>query len=140
MYDDILVPVDGSAGARRGAEFALDVAEKYGATVHALFVVDECFEGQTAALSTGELHFEAVEKEGVAAMAELERLAAERGLAVEKTCVRGEPGEEIVRYVEEEDIDLVVIGVHGTREPPRPHQGSVSDRVARATSVPVRVV
>ncbi len=40
MYDNILVPTDGSEAAEYAVEQAVDLASKYGATVHALYVVD----------------------------------------------------------------------------------------------------
>lgn len=41
MYDDILIPTDGSRGMKRVAKHALKLAESCEATVHVLYVVDE---------------------------------------------------------------------------------------------------
>ena len=38
MYDDILVPTDGSDVANVAVDHAVDIASKYDATIHALFV------------------------------------------------------------------------------------------------------
>lgn len=40
MYEHILVPTDGSDVAEAAVDHALDLAEKYDAEVHALYVVD----------------------------------------------------------------------------------------------------
>ena len=40
MYDNILVPTDGSDTSEVAIDHAIDLALKYGATVHALYVVD----------------------------------------------------------------------------------------------------
>ncbi|MDY7083126.1 MAG: universal stress protein, partial [Halobacteria archaeon] len=40
MYDDILIPTDGSKGTEEAVKHGLDIAEKYGATVHIMYVVD----------------------------------------------------------------------------------------------------
>ena len=40
MYDRILVPTDGSEPAAAAVRHALDLADRYDATLHALFVVD----------------------------------------------------------------------------------------------------
>jgi nucleotide-binding universal stress UspA family protein len=40
MYDRILVPTDGSTGTAHVALQAFDLAERYGATVYALHVID----------------------------------------------------------------------------------------------------
>ncbi|MFC7249130.1 universal stress protein [Halomicroarcula sp. GCM10025324] len=39
--DLVLVPVDGSEQSERAAEYAIAVAERYGADLHVLFVLDE---------------------------------------------------------------------------------------------------
>ena len=40
MYESILIPTDGSEAAELAVEEALDVAEKFDAEVHTLYVVD----------------------------------------------------------------------------------------------------
>lgn len=40
MFDDILLPTDGSERAQMAVYYAVDLAEHFGATVHALCVVD----------------------------------------------------------------------------------------------------
>ena len=41
MYDDILVPTDGSGGTDETLRHAADLAKRHGATLHALYVVDK---------------------------------------------------------------------------------------------------
>jgi nucleotide-binding universal stress UspA family protein len=41
MYDDILVPCDGSPEAENAAGHAIGLAEVSGARIHALYVVDD---------------------------------------------------------------------------------------------------
>ena len=40
MYEDILVPTDGSDGASAALDEAIDLAAAFDATVHSLYVVD----------------------------------------------------------------------------------------------------
>ncbi|MFB6138167.1 MAG: DUF5828 family protein [Halobacteriaceae archaeon] len=49
MYGDILHPTDGSRGTRAAADRAVDLAERFDATLHVLSVVDERAEGPSAA-------------------------------------------------------------------------------------------
>ena len=49
--DLVLVPVDGSDASHEAVDYAIGIAEEYGATVHALYVLDE---GVVRALETGE--------------------------------------------------------------------------------------
>lgn len=40
MYETILIPTDGSQGADAVVEHAVDIASRYDATLHVLYVVD----------------------------------------------------------------------------------------------------
>jgi nucleotide-binding universal stress UspA family protein len=137
MYDHILIPTDGSVGAERGVDVGLTLAEKFDATVHVLYVVDERVYGETPALSNTELHFERLEEEGEAIVAEITEKAGERGVDTTTIVCRGIPYEEIQRYASENDVDLIVMGLHGVGEHPRPHIGSCTDRVLRSSKTPV---
>ncbi|RDI70052.1 universal stress protein [Halopelagius longus] len=139
MYSNILIPTDGSRGAERGGERGLELAEEHGATVHTLFVLDERTYG-TPALSSDELYLEAVERRGARDCAEIAAAASERGLDAEVACTRGCPHEEILSYVTANDIDLVVMGGHGTSPTTRPHAYACTDRVSDSAPVPVMSV
>lgn len=54
--------------------------------------------------------------------------------------VEGNPHEEILEYVSEHDIDMVVMGTHGRTGIDRVVMGSVAERVVRQSPVPVLTV
>jgi len=137
VFENVLIPTDGSEGARRGADYGLDIAEKYGSTVHVLFVVDERFYGETPGLSSDELAFEQWETEGEDAIEAVVERAEERGLETVSDCVRGRPDRAILDYAESHDVDLIVMGLHGRSGVQRPLIGSTTNRVLRGSSVPV---
>jgi nucleotide-binding universal stress UspA family protein len=139
MYDDVLVPTDGSAGAERGVEHALSLAETHDATLHVLSVVDTGRYGETPALSDLELVFEAAEREAAERAEAVADRAAERGLDAAPAVSRGRPAEEITEYAEDH-ADIVVMGVHGTTDGIEPHAGRVTRRVLRTCDVPVITV
>ncbi|MCF8068207.1 MAG: universal stress protein [Desulfobacterales bacterium] len=51
--------------------------------------------------------------------------------------VIGEPPDEIIKYIEKESIDLVVMGTHGRRGIKKTFLGSVAEDVIKRSSVPV---
>lgn len=53
---------------------------------------------------------------------------------------KGKPAQEIVKTIEEEGIDLVVIGASGKHGLNRLYPGSVTESVVRLASCPVLVV
>jgi nucleotide-binding universal stress UspA family protein len=54
--------------------------------------------------------------------------------------IPGDPAEEIVRYVDTEKIDLVVMGTHGRKGLDRVLFGSVANHVVTTSSVPVMTI
>ena len=73
----------------------------------------------------------------------LEQVAAgvrEIGISVRVVTVDGYPHEEIVRFAEVEQVDLIVISTRGQSGLRRWLMGSVADRVSRGVNVPVLLV
>jgi nucleotide-binding universal stress UspA family protein len=52
----------------------------------------------------------------------------------------GSPAEQVVRYAEDEHVDLLVVGTHGRHGPSRWLLGSVAEKVTRTAHVPVLTV
>lgn len=137
MYEHILVPTDGSEGANRGVEHAIELSEKYGSKLHALFVVDEGIYGETPALSSEELFLERIQTNGKEELEQVVSKASERELETTAECLRGVPYEEIRTYAHGNDIDLIVMGKHGISSHGSPHVGSTTERVIRSSEIPV---
>jgi nucleotide-binding universal stress UspA family protein len=143
MYDRILVPTDGGEGALAAARHALDLAERYGATVHALYVIDTKTNWLTVSKTEVRDTLRDVgETEGSQALAEMESLAEEIGFDGELVTGfrEGTPEDEILAYAEEAEIDLVVMGTHGRKVIERHLLGSVAERTVRGSSVPVMII
>jgi nucleotide-binding universal stress UspA family protein len=147
MYDNILVPTDGSETARSAVDQAVDLAAKYDATVHALFVFD--VDATSLALGTEQVErirrgkldeMPEVKAEADEATGYVADVAAERGVPVEEHVTAGEPARAIRKFVEDNDIDLVVMGSHGRSGLSRVVLGSVAEKVLRRTRLPVLVV
>ncbi|MDS0279526.1 universal stress protein [Halomicroarcula sp. S1AR25-4] len=137
MYENILVPTDGSDDAERGIEHAMDLAEDHGAHLHVLFVVDETVYGTTPAFSSYEAFLEEIADEAEDLVEDVVETATERGIESTTSVLRGLPHEVILEYADDHDIDLVVMGKRGAAGVEAPHMGSVTDRVIRAAAVPV---
>jgi nucleotide-binding universal stress UspA family protein len=143
MYDTILVPTDGSEHADAAIERALDLAERYGATLHALFVVDTSY--PYADFETPPVNWSAVtdamEGQGEAATATVRERADERGVSIE-TEVRQATSVHrmILDYADEHDVDLIVMGTRGRKGLDRYLLGSVTEKVVRLSDVPVLTV
>ncbi len=132
MYQDVLIPTDGSDGTRRAIAHGLAIAAQFDATVHALSIVPEgpfgTLEGDEAAHAAQR------------AVARIESDAKDRDIPVTRAIRNGVPHEEILDYTEEVGIDLLVVGTQGRTGLDRVLVGSVAERLVRIADVPVVTV
>ncbi|MGB9985528.1 universal stress protein [Salarchaeum japonicum] len=134
MYDDVLLPFDGSDGAAAVLQHTADLAEGFDATVHVLFVADTTrdsvtvVEGQTV---------DALAERGEDIVGEAERTLRAAGVDYDSDVVQGNPAPMIAEYAEQYGYDLVVMPTHGRRGVSRYLAGSVTEKVVRLSSVPV---
>ena len=137
MYENVLLPVDGSEGSARAEDFALELAGRYGGTVHVLHVIDTRLMSEPA-LSSMELVTDEAEAAAKELLREVEEHATDEDLEVTTRCCHGKPHEEIVAYADQVDADVVVMGYRGQSHEQR--IGSVVDRVLREIDRPVLAV
>jgi len=138
MYKDILVPTDGSPAADSAIEHAVNVAEGFDATIHALYVVDNS--AYTTLDAGSETVVEALESEGEEAVDRVASAARAAGLEAVTTVTTGAAYRAILEYVSDTGIDLVVMGTHGRQGLDRYLLGSVTERIVRTSEVPVLTV
>lgn len=137
----ILFPVDLSENASKIVPYVLSMAQPHQSRVYLLHVVHDLL--RWGKVYTPHPSLEAFQDEAV----------KEAGKAVDKFCqehlkdldhemkvVSGDPASEILRVIESEDIDLVVMGTHGRRGVEHILMGSVAENVAKRASVPVMTV
>jgi nucleotide-binding universal stress UspA family protein len=138
MYDEVLVPTDGSEAAEAAIDHAVDVASTYGARLHALYVVDTSV---YSSLEVGvETVVEALTEEGEKAVERVAERAGAADVPVETHVVTGTAHPTILEVADEVDADLIVMATHGRRGIERYLLGSVTERIVRKSDVPVMTV
>ncbi len=140
MYDNILIPYDGSDESDIGANHGLDLAETVGATVHALYVADLPGAPRAMYIRDDEEEIrEQYQEYGEEVTSELCERANEAGVDCAKATRTGTVHEEISDYAEENDIDLIVMGA-AYRGKVGALLGGATEKVVRTSSVPVTTV
>ncbi|QSG02580.1 Nucleotide-binding protein, UspA family [Natranaeroarchaeum sulfidigenes] len=137
MFNQMLVPTDGSDAAATAVGHATDLAGAFGADVHALYVVET---GEDPSGLEDEeyatLH-EASEQRGREATIRIAEDVEEAGLEAARAVREGVPDATILAYVDEHDIDIVVMGTHGRTGADRVRMGSTTERVLMRADIPV---
>lgn len=138
MYNRILVATDGSDNAQRATRHALDLARQYGAELHAVYVI-ETRTGYDNAIVDPEIVRQNLREEGEEALTAV-GTEGEPDVSVVTAVREGVPHEELLSYIEDQGIDLVVMGAKGRSAFKTILLGSTTEALLRADQVPVLVV
>jgi nucleotide-binding universal stress UspA family protein len=138
---NILVPSDFSECSEQAVLYGLELARKFDATLHLLHVVQDPAAQAWAAEGFAMPLLEVIEQWQKQAE---ERLTAAVPLAdrarVRAAATVGSPYPEILRYAEEQEIDLIVMGTHGRGGVRHMLLGSIAEKVVRRSPCPVLTV
>ena len=141
MIQTITVGTDGSDTASKAVEFALDVAEKFGAKVvvaSSYRPVGEDRLRQEQREAPQDIQWSINPTEDVdKALRSVEEMARERGLEVTSEARQGDPAEVLCDIAEQHGADLLVVGNKGMQ---RRVLGSVPNTVTHKAPCSVLVV
>lgn len=140
MYKRILVPLDGSRLAEQALPHANIHAAQFGAEIVLIKVLGPLPEPSMAgrgAVRSAEAVTAEMAQDYLGGIATSLR---EQGLLTQAVIIEGRPYVEIIRYAEENEIDLIVMSTRGHSGLSRWLLGSVADRVVRGALVPLLLV
>lgn len=144
MFTRILVPTDFSAASDAALDYARTLAEKFGASLHLLHVVDNAYltgdiasEMYAPALTT--LH-DAILKDVEGRLSTRLPDSDRRRFRGTTHALIGTGARTIIEYAAANRIDLIVMGTHGRSGLAHLLMGSVAERVVRLASCPVLTV
>ena len=142
MMRRILVPLDGSTRAEGALLPAAHLARKTGGSlllVHATLLPTEYawISADTTMILADAL--EAEQKSAQDYLNQVTTFPCLEGLEVTTSVVQGDPATAILEYAQQEEADLIVMSRHGKGDEKRWLLGSVAQKVARHSQVPVLV-
>jgi nucleotide-binding universal stress UspA family protein len=142
LFEKILVATDGSEYAVRAVEVALELAEKTGARVLVLSVIDSGVLGDFKD-EPGKERARVERDMRLAAEGNVDyvlRLGAERGVETTGHVLSGRPNIEIVNLANAETVDLIVLGRHRRRSIGRIMKSDLAVRLMEDLDCSVLVV
>lgn len=143
MFKHILVPVDGSATAQQAVQKAIGLAQAFGSTVTAIYVIDPYpFTGVGTDFAYGQAEYlNAATTEANEATKAAKQTLEAAGVSVNTSIVEAHAAwRGILEAAESVGADLIVMGSHGRRGLERLVLGSVAQRVLSHANLPVLVV
>jgi nucleotide-binding universal stress UspA family protein len=158
MFEKIMVPLDGSKLAECALTYAETLAQNCSATEVVLVSITERLVGRTRAPEAQEafrgsgkaglgqaggettVTFGKMTEQAWRYLARVEKKMKAKGIPVRSEVLMGNPAESITKFAEKEGIDLIVMSSHGRSGPSRWALGSVTDKVFRASCVPILMI
>jgi len=138
----ILVPCDFSQNSEAGINYAMELARKFDAEIVLAHVSPSA--ASLVIYGPGPAHLPRDLEDAVLAGVEQGFANTRRSFAesdrVSNVHLRGEPHAELVRYANDEPVDLIVMSTHGHTGLRHMVLGSVAERVVRAALCPVITV
>jgi len=142
MYKRILIATDGSDKSNKAAQEGLELAKSLGASVIALYVVNEV----VIASAVRQLGADRKEVEGKLsttgqkAVDSIKKTGSDAGVAVDTIVRIGVPANDVIDVAGAENADLIVMGSHGESGASKLLIGSVVQKVLYWATIPVLVV
>jgi nucleotide-binding universal stress UspA family protein len=139
----ILVPTDFSKSSSNALVYGSAFAEKFGAELYLLHVVQDLTWFVPEAILVAPAAMPPLEQFVTASQTALERAIKELnrpGIKTHPVVREGTPFDTIIKYAREIDVDLIVMGTHGHTGLAHVLLGSVAEKVVRKAPCPVLTV
>lgn len=134
VYDDILLPTDGSPGAEVAVDWGITLASLYDATVHTVYSVDTTWVHGDSGMAA--VH-DQLEETGRGALETVKQRARAADIDVRASLGTGPAGRVIRSYTDDHGVDIVVMGTRGRSGIGHFLLGSVTESVLRKVELPV---
>ena len=147
MHKRILLPTDGSENAEKAGEYAISLADLSGADIIVLNVIDTYYLDSIPQPDVRESVDEDLRADVQRAVERFEAKIEEnkcngtcQNVNFKIVIKEGKPAEVILKTIEEEGIDQVIIGKSSKKGLERFLLGQTTDKVVKEAKVPVNVI
>jgi nucleotide-binding universal stress UspA family protein len=145
MFNSILVPVDGSEGAKKALSVACQLARQDDAALHILHIPEELSHETTLVWGIGAIAVEASRKDrediGQQVVDKAADAAREQGITKVETVIgQGDPARTILSEAKQRGVDAIIMGSRGLSDLKGFVVGSVSHKVSHAAGCTVITV
>jgi len=149
IFDEILVPYDGSRFSKKALEKAVDISKRFGSRLHLLTVVNLSYIQPPGGLlgltrssnSQAKRFLNSSRLDAQKALSEQARLCKMQGAKTDYSIRVGNITEQILKFTKQKKITLIVIGSQGLHGFGKLKTlGSTSRKVSELASCPVLII
>ena len=147
MHKRILLPTDGSENAIRAGEYAISLADLSGADIIVLNVIDTYYLDSIPQPDVRESVDEELRADVKRAIERFEEEIEEnkcngkcQNINFKILIKEGKPADVILKTIDEENIDQIIIGKSGKQGLEKFLLGKTTDKVVKKAKVPVNVI
>ncbi|MCP4359203.1 MAG: universal stress protein [Chloroflexi bacterium] len=143
MFQNLLVPLDGSQFGELALTYALSLAQKYAAHIILLHVVPSIWEAEMRAEvpESEDIALEIETEDATDYLHQKEALLRNDGFQVTAVILKGEPVHiMILKAIETENADTIIMSTHGFTGVRRLMFGNIAEKVINKATVPVLLI
>lgn len=139
----ILFPIDFTQNSSKILPYVLSVSEKYDAMIYLLHVVEDLSRWGGGSY-VPHIPLDQYQKDALeGAEKAMDRVCDEQLQSCpnfQRRIISGDPAQEILRAIDAERIDLIIMGTHGRKGLEHVFFGSVAENVVKKSPVPVLTI
>ncbi|WP_162858719.1 universal stress protein [Candidatus Nitrosotenuis aquarius] len=137
LFENLLVPVDGSIASLKALNSAIEISQMSGAQITILHVIPAVEESPKSRMTAFEKQ---LEKQGQDILDDAASIAKKQKVKFKTSLLKDSPGHAIVRLAKKGKFDHVIMSTTGTGSAQDDMLGSVSNYVVHKSEIPVYLI
>lgn len=130
MFENIMVPSDGSKHSEKAVDAAIEIAKKFDSKVTAVFVLNE----------NTSFSYDVLEDEGNEILKKISEKGKKEGVMVIEHLITADPLRDMKIIAEKTKVDSIVINPLGKNNSENVIIGSIADRIIKTFEIPIVLV
>lgn len=130
MFENIMVPSDGSKYADKAVDAAIEIAKKFNSKVTAVYVLDE----------NTSFSYDSLEDEGNIILRKISEKGEKKGVVIIEHLITGDPFRDMKIISEKIQVDSIVINPLGKNNSENMGIGNISDKIIKTFNIPILLV
>ena len=140
--EKILFPTELREYSLKILPYVISMSEKYNSTIYLFHVIEDL--SKWGGFYIPHISLDLYQKEAMETAEKLMDKVCRQQMQgcpnFERRIRSGDPADEILKTIESEDIDLVVMGTHGSKGLEHAIFGSVAEKVVKNSAIPVLII